>query len=73
MTTANYLEILVYLAGFLIIAVASRHIANSFINYKLPLITGLLITGIITGPFVLQLIPEQSIVKLNFVNETALA
>ena len=73
MATAHYLEILMYLAGFLIIAVASRHIAKSFINYKLPLITGLLITGIIAGPFVLQLIPEQAIVKLNFVNETALA
>jgi len=73
MATVHYLEILMYLAGFLIIAVASRHIAKSFINYKLPLITGLLITGIIAGPFVLQLIPEQAIVKLNFVNETALA
>ena len=73
MATADYLEILIYLAGFLIIAVASRHIAKSFINYKLPLITGLLITGIIAGPFVLQLMPAESIAKLNFVNEIALA
>ena len=68
----NLLETMMYLTGFLVVAVASRHIAKVFLRIKLPLITGLLATGIAAGPFVLGLIPEGSITKLTFVNEIGL-
>jgi len=43
----NYLQILIYLAGFIIIAVASNQISRFFLRAKLPLVTGLLVMGII--------------------------
>jgi len=69
----NYLEILIFLAGFVVISIASNQIAKYFQKAHLPLITGLLITGIIAGPSVLKLIPESAPQKLFFVNEFALA
>ncbi len=71
---SNYLEIFIFLAGFIIIAVASNQIAGLFQRIKLPLITGLLAVGIVCGPFALKLIPQEAVGgKLDFVNEFALA
>ena len=69
----NYLQILVYLAGFLIIAVASNQISRLFTRIRLPLVTGLLVIGIIAGPYILNLIPQEAIADLGFVNDFALA
>jgi Trk K+ transport system NAD-binding subunit/NhaP-type Na+/H+ or K+/H+ antiporter len=69
----NYLQILVYLAGFIIIAVASNRISRLFLRARLPLVTGLLVMGIIAGPSVLDLIPQEAIADLDFVNDFALA
>lgn len=69
----NFLQILIYLAGFVIIAVASDQISNLFTRVKLPLVTGLLVMGIIAGPYVLDLIPREAITDLEFVNDFALA
>ncbi len=66
-------EILFWVVGFVIVAVASNQIARLSLKIKLPHITGLLIIGILTGPFFLQLLKTEAIVKLQFVNETALA
>jgi len=66
-------EILILLAGFLMIAVASNQIAKLFQRIRLPLITGLLVMGILAGPFVLKLIPTGAGEKLFFVNDIALA
>ena len=59
--------------GFLVIMVASDRISYFFPKIKLPLITGLLITGILTGPYILNLIPKRASQDLLFLNETALA
>ncbi len=67
------IEFALLIAGFLIIAIAADRIATFFQKIRLPLITGLLISGIITGPFVLDLIPIESKVRLNFINELSLA
>ena len=69
----NYLQILIYLAGFIIIAVASNQISRFFLRARLPLITGFLVMGIIAGPYVLDLIPLEAIADLDFVNDIALA
>ena len=61
------------IVGFLIIAVAANQIARVFQKIKLPLITGFILTGIVTGPYILGLVPIEAKVQLNFINETALA
>ena len=70
---SDFWNILIAVATFGIILVSSNKIAG-FIKYiKLPLITGLLIMGIITGPEVLSIIQLESLPKLDFVNHIALS
>lgn len=66
-------ELLILVAGFLIIAIAANQIAKVFQKIKLPLITGLIFTGIIAGPFILGLVPISTKENLKFINEIALA
>ncbi len=66
-------ETLQVIFGFLVIMVASDRISHFFPKIKLPLITGLLITGIVTGPYILNLIPLSAQENLLFINETSLA
>lgn len=69
----NYLEIILFIAGFLVVAIAANRISIYFPKVKLPVITGLLLIGIISGPYILNLIPKQAIPKLYFINEISLA
>ncbi|MCB9423007.1 MAG: cation:proton antiporter [Ardenticatenaceae bacterium] len=65
-------DILVVVAGFAIVALASRQIGDFFTRAHLPLISGFLLAGIFVGPFVLNLVPVESIAPLHFVDEVAL-
>ena len=69
----NIFNIAIFIAGFIIIALASRQIGQFFTRFKLPLITGFLFTGIITGPFGLDLITEEAIGNLRVIDEISLA
>ena len=53
----NYQIVLVYLAGFTVIALASKQIGHFFVKVKMPLISGFLFAGMLAGPYVLGLIP----------------
>ncbi|MFY0606664.1 MAG: cation:proton antiporter [Cyclobacteriaceae bacterium] len=64
---------LVSILGFVIIAISSNKIAGVFQKIHLPLITGMIFTGILAGPYILNLIPESSKDELFFINEMALA
>ena len=66
-------EIGTLIGGFIVVAIAANVIAKYFVKHNLPVITGLLITGIITGPFVFNLIPKSSIPHLGFINDVALS
>ncbi len=66
-------ELLVILAGFLVIAISSNRIAHAFQKIHLPLITGMIFTGILAGPYLLDLIPRSAKTELHFINEMALA
>jgi Kef-type K+ transport system membrane component KefB/Trk K+ transport system NAD-binding subunit len=66
-------ELLVVLFGFLVIAISSDRIAHAFQKIHLPLITGMIFTGILAGPYILGLIPKTAKTDLYFINETALA
>lgn len=61
------------LLGFAIVAISANQLARYMRLIKLPVITGLLITGIISGPFFIGLIPEDARDNLYFVNEISLA
>jgi Trk K+ transport system NAD-binding subunit/mannitol/fructose-specific phosphotransferase system IIA component (Ntr-type)/Kef-type K+ transport system membrane component KefB len=69
----SYLEIALIVAGFTMIALASRQVGGLFTKANLPLITGFLFTGIIAGPHVVGLISEEAVENLRFVDEIALA
>ncbi|MDE0472761.1 MAG: cation:proton antiporter [Ekhidna sp.] len=72
MLNVNY-EIVLLIAGFLVVAISANQIARRFQKIRLPLITGLIFAGIITGPYVIGLIPINAKSDLNFINEVALA
>ena len=63
------IQFIVLLIGFAIVAIAGHEIAKSFQKITLPLITGLIITGIIAGSSVLKFIPFETLPKLNFLND----
>ncbi len=66
-------DLIIVIAGFLIISISANQIARTFQKVKLPLITGLIFTGIIAGPHIVGLIPITAKRDLNFINETALS
>jgi Trk K+ transport system NAD-binding subunit/Kef-type K+ transport system membrane component KefB len=68
------LLILVPLAvAFLLISLASNDIGRFFSRWRLPLITGFLFTGVLAGPYVLDLIPSDAPPRLRFVDQISLA
>ena len=66
-------ETVLAIASFVIIVIASRQIASLFQKIKLPLVTGMLVMGILCGPFILNLISSESTSRLTFVNDFSLA
>ncbi len=64
---------LFFLLAFLWIVIGSFHVAKYFQKIKLPLITGFLISGVIAGPFFLELVSDESLPNLQIVNEFSLS
>ncbi|MCB8984204.1 MAG: cation:proton antiporter [Ardenticatenaceae bacterium] len=71
---ANYRELFIFVAGFVVIALASRQI-GAFLAAKaqLPLISGFLLAGVVAGPYVLDLIPAEALEHLRLVDQLSLA
>ncbi|MDY6905979.1 MAG: cation:proton antiporter [Thermodesulfobacteriota bacterium] len=70
---APYTNIIFFGLGFAVIALASKQIGQYFLKFSLPLISGFLFTGILVGPYMLDLIPAESLPHLRFVDQFALA
>ncbi|MFQ5453396.1 MAG: cation:proton antiporter, partial [Candidatus Zixiibacteriota bacterium] len=68
-----YLYISTLIAGFTLIALAAKQVGAFFVKVKLPLISGFLFTGIVAGPFMLDLISTEATESLRFVDEISLA
>ena len=66
-------QLLIFLGAFGIIAVAAGKIAGVFQKLKLPLITGFLVIGLVSGPELLGLIDAEALSGLRFLNDIALA
>lgn len=67
------MDLLIGLAIFVFIALASKEIGKNFRKIQLPLITGYLIAGMLAGRFALNLIPESTLDKLLWVDAISLA
>jgi len=63
---------IVVITGFAIVALASEKIGKYFAKVQLPLISGFLFAGIITGPFVLNLITVETLKTMHFVDQLSL-
>ncbi len=73
METTNLSVYISYIVIFFIVALASRQIGKWIASLKLPLITGFLFAGILSGPYILNIIPVMAVGKLKFIDELALA
>lgn len=66
-------DTLLLLGGFAIVAIAANQIAGFFQKIKLPLITGILVIGLLSGPFIFKLLPKGAGQPLQFINDISLA
>lgn len=66
-------KLLIVLFSFIWVVIASSQVAKFFQKVKLPLITGFLLSGILIGPYGLDLVHAESIPNLDIVNYTSLA
>lgn len=69
----NYQQLFIIIAAFAVVTLAARQIGITFTKARLPLITGFLFTGILTGPFILNFITTEAIQHLRFIDEISLA
>jgi len=67
------LSILFPLATFVIIAFASESISKFFAKIHFPLISGLIFTGVVVGPYILKIINHDSLSQLSFLLDVSLA
>lgn len=67
------MDLFLSLLGFCVIAIAADRISHFFPRFSLPIITGLLFIGILSGPSLLGFIEKESIPRLFFINEICLA
>jgi len=66
------MDLLVFGTCFAIIAIASKQIGHSLVKTGIPLISGFLLTDIVAGPYVLDLITREATLNLRFVDEISL-
>lgn len=67
------MQVLVYIVGFLFITLAARQIGQAFSYFRLPLISGYLLAGIVAGPFVLDFVSIEAVENLRVLDEISLA
>jgi Trk K+ transport system NAD-binding subunit/mannitol/fructose-specific phosphotransferase system IIA component (Ntr-type)/Kef-type K+ transport system membrane component KefB len=66
------MDFFVFITGFGLIALASKQMGQELLKTGLPLISGFLFTGILAGPYVLDLITKEAVANLRFVDQIAL-
>jgi len=67
------MDFLLISLAFVLIALSAGQIGRYFTLARLPLISGFLFTGILAGPFVLDFISSEALLKLRFVDQLSLA
>ncbi|MCB0061327.1 MAG: cation:proton antiporter [Caldilineaceae bacterium] len=56
-----------------LIVLAAQQVGRVFLRFRLPLISGFLFTGLITGPFVLDFIHQENVPQFLLLDELSLA
>lgn len=64
---------ILYSISFLFVALAAYYIGKLFSRFGLPYITGYLLAGMVAGPFLLELLPEDTSSQLRYIDEISLA
>ncbi len=70
---SSFILIIQLLLGFGVIVIASFHVGKLFPKLKLPLITGFVFVGILTGPSVLAMFNTTQVESGVFINDFSLA
>ena len=65
-------QLVAALLVFSLIALASRQIGDFFTRIHLPLVTGFLLTGMLAGPYVLEVVSAGTLVRVQFLDQIAL-
>jgi Trk K+ transport system NAD-binding subunit/Kef-type K+ transport system membrane component KefB len=65
-------QLVAALLVFGLIALASRQIGSFFTLIHFPLVTGFLLTGIVAGPYVLEVVSAESLARVHFLDQIAL-
>ncbi len=58
---------------FAVLVLAAERIGKAASRFKLPLITGFLLAGVLIGPYVLKILSAEQVLQLRIVDELALA
>ena len=67
------MQTIAFFTSFIMICLASYLIGKFFTRLGLPYITGYLLAGALAGPFLLDLMPGESVDQLRFVDQLSLA
>ena len=65
-------QLVAALLVFSLIALASRQIGDFFTRIHLPLVTGFLLTGMLAGPYVLEVVSAGTLARVQFLDQIAL-
>ncbi|MEM9776505.1 MAG: cation:proton antiporter [Chloroflexota bacterium] len=63
----------IMLGIFTLVSISAKKVGQWFSNVGLPYITGYLLVGVIAGPFVFALLPQESTTSLRFIDDISLA
>lgn len=67
------MDIILFSSAFLLIALASRQAGIHLLKTGLPLISAFLLTGMVAGPHILNMISEEAVKSLGFIDEISIA
>jgi Kef-type K+ transport system membrane component KefB/Trk K+ transport system NAD-binding subunit len=67
------MQMLPFLASFGLICLSSKYFGQLFKKINLPIITGHLAIGVIAGPYILNIVSEQAVSTLKFIDHLSLA
>ena len=65
-------DYIILLVSIGIVALAAEKIGAFFTRIRLPLITGFLACGVVVGPFVLGMLPDDTPQKMHFLDQLCL-
>ena len=70
---SDFSQLIAPLIGFALLAMASRQVGALFARWRLPLISGFLVVGMVVGPYALGFITADGLGSLRFIDQLSLA